>query len=72
MFQFLPVRVRVGLLRRYKLGWMDRQPDRQRAYEEVTGIRLLSKKGFQSLFPDANIFEEKYFGLVKSFVAYTP
>ena len=71
MFQFLPVAVRVWLLQRFTLGWMSRQPDRQKALNEVQGIRLLGRTEFQRLFPEATIYDEKFYGLVKSFVAYT-
>ena len=44
--------------------------DKQRAKEIVSSIRLLSKKEVIALFPNANIYEEKLFGLTKSFTAY--
>jgi hypothetical protein len=36
----------------------------------VESIRLLDKDEFVTLFPHASIYEEKVFGLTKSFVAY--
>lgn len=69
-FQFLPISVRAWLLQRFNLGWMRRQPTRADALREVRGIRLLGKSEMQELFPDASIFEERYKGLVKSFVAW--
>jgi hypothetical protein len=70
-FQFLPIATRAWLLQRFTLGWMPRQADRAAALHEVRGIRLLSKSEMQRLFPDAHIFEERYAGLVKSFVAHS-
>jgi len=71
LFQFLPIGLRVWLLQHFDLGWHPRLPDRHDAQREVTGIRLLSRRDVVALFPEATIFEEKYCGLVKSFVAYT-
>jgi hypothetical protein len=44
--------------------------DKAEALREVSSIRLLDREDMRSLFPDATIHEEKFFGLVKSFVAY--
>jgi len=71
-FQFLPIALRVWLLQHFNLGWHPKTPDRQRALSEVTSIRLLTKAELHHLFPNATLFEEKFLGLVKSFVAYTP
>lgn len=71
LFQFLPVNLRVWLVQHFNLGWCPRIPDRARALREVQEIRLLTKAEMQRLFPDAKIFEEKFFGMTKSFVAYT-
>jgi methyltransferase family protein len=68
-FQFLPVSSRVWLMRHFNLGWSARIRDYARALSEVTSIRLLTKREFQALFPEATIIEERFCGLVKSFVA---
>jgi len=70
LFQFLPIPVRTWLLQHYDMGWISRKPDYQAARAEVESIRLLSKGGVRELFPDATIFEERFMGLSKSFVAY--
>lgn len=72
LFQFLPVSVRVALVRHFRLGWCPRLPDVDRARELVESIRLLTRAEVAGLFPGAALFEERYLGLVKSFVAYTP
>jgi ubiquinone/menaquinone biosynthesis C-methylase UbiE len=69
-FQFLPTGIRVRLLQNFDLGWLRRTPDVRKAREIVESIRLLDKKEFSQLFPSASIYEEKVFGLTKSFVAY--
>lgn len=71
LFQFLPVALRVWLVRHFRMGWCPRIPDRERARREVQEIRLLTKAEMKWLFPEADIFEEKFFGMTKSFVAYT-
>ena len=69
-FQFLPLKIRVWLLRNFKLGLFEKTPDEVTAREIVESIRLLNKRGFFSMFPTAANYEEKILGLTKSFVAY--
>ena len=70
LFQFLPVEIRVWLLRNFDLGWFRKTPDGHVAREIIESIRLLNKREFLALFPGASLYEEKIFGLTKSFVAY--
>ncbi|HEY9743765.1 MAG TPA: methyltransferase domain-containing protein, partial [Coleofasciculaceae cyanobacterium] len=60
-FQFLPVEVRVWLISHFDLGFYEKITDQKTAIEAVTSITLLNKKKFISLFPEANLFEEKIF-----------
>jgi hypothetical protein len=69
-FQWLPISVRVFLLRHFELGWKKRTPDHDEARRIVESIRLLRKRELLSLFPDAEIYEEKLWVFVKSFVVY--
>lgn len=71
-FQFLPMGVRAWLVRHISLGWFPRIPDAGQALAEVAAIRLLGEAEFRALFPGAAIYKERYFGMTKSFVAYTP
>ncbi len=71
LFQFLPLMIRVWLLQNFDLGWFTKTSDARKAKEIVESIRLLDKKEFGKLFPDATIYEEKILGMTKSFVAYT-
>ena len=68
-FHYLPLDVRALLLTRFRLGWFDREPDWHRARAAVESIRLLTKGEVQALFPDGDIFEERFLGLTKSVVA---
>ena len=69
-FQFLPLGVRIWLLRNFKLGWIARTPDPTEARRIVESIRLLDRQELLAQFPNARIYEEKLLGLTKSFVAY--
>jgi hypothetical protein len=68
-FQFLPVRLRSGLLRRFDLGHIGRIPDPGAADEHVRSIRLLRTTQLRKLFPDARIHRERMLGLTKSLMA---
>lgn len=70
-FQFLPVSVRVAMVRRWKLGWWPRIPDKAAAQKEVESIRLLSRTEVRKLFPDSTVGVERFLGLPKSFFAYS-
>ncbi len=69
-FQFLPVEVKLWLITHFDLGFYQKITNKQTALDAVTSIKLLNKKEFISLFPNAKIFEEKFFGLTKSFIVY--
>ena len=70
LFQFLPVKIRVLLLQNFNLGWFEKTPDAIKAKGIVESIRLLSRREFVAIFPKARIYDEKIFGITKSFVAY--
>jgi hypothetical protein len=65
-FQFLPLDWRIRLVQRFKLGHIDRHPDRGQAERVVRSIRLLTAEDLRSLFPDAMLHRERIFGLTKS------
>jgi hypothetical protein len=69
-WQWLPVSVRVALLRRRRFGSRGPKPDRAAADRAVREIRLMTHQEFAECFPDATIWAETFFGLRKSFVAY--
>ncbi len=69
-FQFLPVRLRLFLAFRFRLGWYGAVGDRAVVEEAVRSIRLLSAREVRRLFPGATIYRERFCGLTKSFVAY--
>ena len=69
-FQFLPVNLRVGLVRRFNLGWYKRIPDAHRAREHVLSHQLLSASQMRRLFPNATLYRERVFGLTKSLISW--
>lgn len=69
-FQFFPVDLRVWLVSHFDVGWYKRIPDPVAARTEVESIRLLSRADLRRIFPEARIYEERFAGMVKSFVAY--
>ncbi len=69
-FQFFPTGLRAWMVSSFDVGWYKRIPDIHKARAEVESIRLLSRTGLRRLFPEARIYEERFGGLVKSFVAY--
>jgi len=68
-WQYLPAGVRAALFRRFRLGWMGRQPDPFLARAEVEQVRLLNRREMRVLFPDATLLAERVGPLVKSLVA---
>ena len=69
-FQFLPQSVRVGLVRRFALGYHEVMPNADEARRAVEEIRLLSSGELRLLFPGAELYRERVLGMTKSFVAY--
>ena len=70
MFQFLPLFVKVWLVSHFDIGWYKRTPDKKKALEIVTSIRLLTKNELSELFSEGSIYREKFLGLTKSFLVY--
>ena len=70
LFQFLPLSMKVNLVRNFQLGWRKKADSKEKAVEIVTEIRLLDKKELQSLFSNCKIYKEYFFGLTKSLTAY--
>jgi len=69
-WQWMPVRIRVSLLRRIRCGWRGPVPEYRKAKELVEEVRLMSQREFTQIFPAAKLWKEKFFGLTKSLVMY--
>src|SRR4051812_1843098 len=68
-WHWLPVSVRVALLRRRRWGWRGPCTDAAEARLLVREIRLMRGSELKKLFPDGGIEPERIGPLVKSFVA---
>jgi hypothetical protein len=69
-YQYAPFGVRTVMHRMLPLGWYPRAGNWQRAREMAHDSRLVTRSQMRDLFPDATIWLERKFGLVKSMVAY--
>lgn len=69
-FQFLPVRLRVDLLRRFSLGHYARTADPVAAEHAVRLIRLMTRRELRAAFPGGQIWSERVAGLTKSFIVH--
>ncbi len=69
-FQFFPASLQILLVQKFDLGWYPRIPDRTQARQFIRSHRLLTKKEMLTLFPGCSLYQERFFGLVKSFIAY--
>jgi Methyltransferase domain len=66
---YLPPERRARALRNFSVwGWITR-PDRARCERSAREIRLITREEMTELFPDAEIVEEKFMGMTKSFIA---
>ena len=68
--QYLPVKTRAFLIRRFNFGWYNKRKNYNDSLKLAGSIRLLKLKELKSLFPGAVIVKEKFLGLTKSFVVY--
>ena len=69
LFHWLPRPVRVGMFLRFQLGHARRCDTVAEAVRLVEHARLLDRRMFQSLFPDAEHITERMIGLPKSLIA---
>ena len=66
---WLPKKLQARLLRNFTVwGWITR-PDRAARDHFLDTTRMITRTEFQALFPDAEIWTERFLGLAKSFVA---
>jgi hypothetical protein len=68
-WHWLPVDLRVAMLRRSRWGWRGPCPDADQARALVREVRLMRSPELRRLFPDATLEAERIGPLVKSFVA---
>lgn len=68
-FHWLPITVRIFLVKKFQLGHWKKARSSFKAAEIVNSARLLDKAQFSKMFYDAEIISEKFFLLTKSYVA---
>jgi len=69
---WLPKRVQRRMLRYFTVWGLLQRPSRQAVDQYIDELRLLRRAEFQSLFPDSEIWTERFLGLPKSYTAFTP
>jgi hypothetical protein len=67
-WQWLPVGVRLAVIRRRRCGWRGPCPDLEKAKLLVGEIRLMTRRELVDAFPGGRLHAERFFGLIKSWV----
>ena len=68
-WQWLPLRLRIAMIRRWRCGWRGPCPDPRSARQLVAEVRLMSRRELARAFPHAQIRAERFMGLNKSWIA---
>jgi hypothetical protein len=69
LVHWLPKKARARLIRNFTVwGWLDR-PDRHESERFVEEVRMLTPREMRVLFPEAEIWHERFLGLSKSVMA---
>lgn len=68
-FQYLPKPMRIGMIQRFSLGFFPRIETAEEARAIIRHHHLVSTREMRTLFPDAEIIHEKFYGLNKSIIA---
>lgn len=69
-FQFMPVKLRAGISRRWPYASEDfRRRTYAESVEDCLSVDLVSVTEMRSLFPDADFYRERFLGITKSVVA---
>jgi ubiquinone/menaquinone biosynthesis C-methylase UbiE len=66
---WLPKAARARLLRNFIVWGLATRPSQEDCQHFVDEVRLLSKRDFRRLFPDAEIWHERVLGMSKSLIA---
>lgn len=69
-FQFLPKAVRVALTRNFSFGNYKRSDTKEKAIRRVDEVKLLTTKEMKTLFPEGEVYKEKFMGMTKSITMY--
>jgi hypothetical protein len=69
-WHWLPIELRVAIIRRRAVGWRGPCSDPKSARELVREIRLMRRRELEQLFPSATVISERWHGLSKSFIVH--
>jgi len=69
-WQWMPRWLRVQILRRCACGRRGPIPDPTAARRSIEEVHLLTRRQMRRLFPDAQLYPERFAGLVKSWIAW--
>jgi hypothetical protein len=69
-WHYMPERLRIAIIQRRQCGWRGPCPDIEDARATVREVRIMRKREVMKLFPDATLYEERFYGLTKSFVVH--
>lgn len=67
-WQWMPLELRVSIIRRQRCGWRGPCSDPRAARELVREVRLMTRSELQTIFPGATVSPERFGGLVKSWI----
>lgn len=70
-FHWMPKSWRMALILRRRIGHLHRAGSRAEAEKTIDSARLLNRNRVLQCFPGAQLFDERFFGLTKSFVAHS-
>lgn len=66
----VPFGIARHLVRRFTLWGLIKKPSQERIDARLKGLRLMTADDLRSLFPDAEIHQQRVLGLVKSLIAF--
>jgi hypothetical protein len=67
-WQWMPLAMRVAMIRRWRCGWRGPNADPKKARELVAEVRLMTGNELKTVFPRAKLIPEQFAGLVKSWI----
>jgi hypothetical protein len=67
-WQWMPLDLRVSIIRRRRCGWRGPCEDPERARELVQEVRLMTAGELRSIFPGAAVVPERFCGMAKSWI----
>jgi SAM-dependent methyltransferase len=70
-FQFLPKKIKIFLLMKFKLGWFEKQKEIENAEKIINSVNLLTKSELLKLFPGSCLLKEQYLFITKSLIVHS-